>query len=182
MKKLLLLTLMFVAAAGFAAGDDGMDAARKALFGPAKNAEKTAPLRDTKITAKTMEYNYKQSVAVMTGDVVVDDVRFRLTSDRIFVFLDGTNSFSQLVVTGNVKVTNESRRAACDKAVFTKKENRLVMVGHATLSNIGEDGKTNTVSGDKITIWTDDQRMEVYPNPVLKLAPGTSGNLKDVLK
>lgn len=184
MKKVLALmgaALLF--GTGFAADDDGMAAARDALLQPAKPAAaKTVELRDTKITADRMEYNYKEAVAIMTDNVIVDDPRFFLTSDRLFVFLDGTNSLSQLVVLGNVAVSNENRRAYCDKAVYTKSEGRLVMVGRARLTNIGDDGKESTVSGDKITIWTDDQRMEVYPRPVLTIPGGASKGLKDVMK
>lgn len=183
MKKLLAgVMVALLSAALWAADDDGMAAAREALLNPAKPAAQTVALRDTKITARRMEYNYKEAVVTMTDDVVVDDVRFNLTSDRLFVFLDGTNSFSQLVVMGNVAVSNENRRAWCDKAVYTKADARLIMVGHAKLTNIGEDGKKNSVSGDKITIWTEEQRMEVYPNPVLNLAPGSSDGFKDMMK
>lgn len=183
MKKLFaLMGITLLVGAAFAADDDGMAAAREALLQPAKAADaQTVELRDTKITADRMEYNYKEAVAIMTDNVVVDDPRFRLTSDRLFVFLDGTNSLSQLVVLGNVKVENENRRASCDKAVFTKSEGRLVMVGHARLTNIGDDGKESSVTGDKITIWTEDQRMEVYPRPELIIPAGASKGLKDVM-
>lgn len=184
MKKFFaLMGVTLLAGIGMAADDDGMAAARDALLLPAKPAQaQSVELRDTKITADRMEYNYKEAVAIMTDNVVVDDPRFHLTSDRIFVFLDGTNNLSQLVVLGNVAVSNENRRATCDKAVYTKSEGRLVMVGHAKLTNIGEDGKESSVSGDKITIWTDDQRMEVYPRPVLTIPGGASKGLKDIMK
>lgn len=181
----LLLAALLCAATPLCAAtdDDGMQAAQDALLQPAKPANAQAvQLRDTRITAKRMEYNYKEAVATMTDDVVVDDARFLLTADRLFVFLDGTNSFSQLVVMGHVAVSNENRRAWCDKAVYTKADARLVMVGKAKLTNIGDDGKRNSVKGDKITIWTTDQRMEVYPNPELNLAPGSSNGLKDMIK
>jgi len=182
MKQTLALIFGCLCAVALAADDDGMEDARQALLAPLKPAVKSVELRDTVISARRMEYNYKESVAIMTDDVVVDDARFRLTSDRLFVFLDGTNSFSQLVVMGNVAVSNENRRAWCDKAVYTKADARLILVGHAKLTNVGRDGKENSVSGDKITIWTDEQRMEVYPNPVLNLAPGSSSGLKDMMK
>lgn len=182
MKKFLaMMGVTLLAGLGMAADDDGMAAARDALLQPAKPAQ-TVELRDTKISADRMEYNYKEAVAIMTDNVLVDDPRFRLTSDRLFVFLDGTNNLSQLVVMGNVTVLNENRRATCDKAVYTKSEGRLVLVGHAKLTNIGDDGKESSVSGDKITIWTDDQRMEVYPRPMLTIPGGTSKGLKDIMQ
>ncbi len=163
--------------------DDGMGAALDALEGKTtEKAKESVVLPDTKITANKMEYNYKEAVAIMTDNVVVDDARFHLTSDKLFVFLDGTNSLSQLVVLGNVKVTNENRRATCDKAVYTKSEGRLVLVGNAKLINADENGKESSVAGDKITIWTEDQRMEVYPRPMLTIPAGATDGMKGLMK
>ncbi len=166
----------------WAADDDGMSAARDALISPKKGGTEQMELRDTKITADKMEYNYKEAVAIMTDNVVVDDARFNMTSDRLYVFMDGTNSLSQLVVMGNVKVTNENRRAVCDKAVYTKAENRLILVGNAKLVNTDKNGKESSVAGDKITIWTDDQRMEVFPRPVLTIPAGATDGMKGMMQ
>jgi len=178
MRKVLGLIGCVLGAVGFAFGadgdDDGMAAAREALLAPAKH--------DTQISADRMEYNYKEAVAIMTDNVVVDDPRFRLTSDRLFVFLDGTNSLKQLVVMGHVAVSNENRRASCEKAVYTKADEQLVMVGNATLINVGEDGRERRVTGDKITIWTTDQRIEVYPRPTLVLPAGSSSGIKELMQ
>ncbi len=187
MKKCLtmVMVLLTLGAGVWAADDDGMGAALDALTSPEKKAgaaKEQMELRDTKITADKMEYNYKEAVAIMTNNVVVDDARFYLTADRLFVFMDGTNSLSQLVVLGNVKVTNENRRAACDKAVYTKAENRLVLVGNAKLVNADDAGKESSVAGDKITIWTDDQRMEVYPRPVLTIPAGATDGMKGMMQ
>ena len=43
-----------------------------------------------------------------------------------------------------------------------------------------EEGKKSTVAGDKITIWTNDRRMEVYPRPTLTLPAGSADGLKDL--
>lgn len=184
--KLFLLGALALCAgvAWAAADDDGMAAAQQALLNPdaGKEAQQEMALPDTKITADKMEYNYKEAVAILTDNVVVEDARFHLTSDRLFVFMDGTNSLSQLVVLGNVKVTNENRKATCDKAVYTKADAKLVLVGHAKLTNVAEDGKESSVTGDKITIWTDDQRMEVFPRPVLTIPAGATEGLKGMMQ
>ncbi len=186
MKKCLavaMTALAFGLCAWAAEDDDGMGVALDALEGKSVEAAKEAvELPDTKITADKMEYNYKEAVAIMTNNVVVDDARFHLTSDKLFVFLDGTNSLSQLVVLGNVHVTNENRRATCDKAVYTKAEGRLVLVGNAKLTNTDEKGKESSVTGDKITIWTEDQRMEVYPRPTLTIPAGATDGMKGLMQ
>lgn len=163
--------------------DDGMAAEQALLLGTAKpEPKKEIALRDTKISADHMEYNYKEAVAVMTDNVVVDDARFYLTADRLFLFLDGTNSLDQLVVQGNVAVENENRRAFCDRAVYTHADAKLVMVGNAVLVNVGDDGKESRVKGDKITIWTEEQRMEVYPKPMLEFPASAGEGLKGMMK
>jgi lipopolysaccharide transport protein LptA len=189
MKKILILTMALVAALIRAeatevntADDDGMADAQEALLGTPK-AEPAMELRDTRITADHMEYNYKESVAILTDNVKVDDARFSLTADQLFVFLAEANTLERLVVKGNVVVINEDRRATCDKAVYIKAEERLVMAGNAKLKSLDAKGKARTVAGDKITIWTKkgDQRMEVYPNPELIIPAGSTDGLKDVM-
>lgn len=187
MRKVLGVIGCVLGAIGFAFGadadDDGMAAAREALLAPAKPvATKQMAVHDTQISADRMEYNYKEAVAIMTDNVVVNDPRFQLTSDRLFVFLDGTNSLKQLVVMGHVAVSNENRRASCEKAVYTKATEQLVMVGNATLINVGEDGRERRVKGDKITIWTTDQRIEVYPRPTLVLPAGSTSGIKELMQ
>ncbi len=184
MKKVLILAMALVAVFARANDDDGMAASREALLGgPAKKAAPAVALRDTRITADHMEYNYKESVAILTDNVKVDDVRFKLTADQLFVFLESTNTLERLVVRGNVKVENDGRRASCDKAVYIKAEERLVMAGNAKLQSLDANGKARTVAGDKITIWTKkgDQRMEVYPNPELIIPAGSTEGIKDMM-
>lgn len=214
MKKYLLSFLCLTMVGGLTAApatadDDGMAAAREALQNPnGKKKAEDAPLRDTVITAKHMEYNRKENVAILTDDVKVDDARFTLTADRVYVFLEdqatatendqdvSTNAsqdtvklgdegakqtFSQIVCLGHVNVKSESRRAACDKAVYTRKDACLVLVGHASLTDVNDEGKANTIAGDKITIWTEEERIEVYPNPTLRLSPGSSKDVKDFM-
>lgn len=130
-------------------------------------------LGDTKISAERMEYNYAESVVVMTDKVVVADPQFHLTSDKLFIFFEGTNSLNQIVVMGHVAVSNENRRAFCDKAIYTRDEGKLVMEGNAKLNQVQDDGKVFSVDGDRITIWVDQQRMEVYPNPEIVIPAGS---------
>lgn len=184
MKKCFMFAMALAVTLVYAEADDGMAAAREALLGgPAKAAAPAMAIRDTRITADHMEYNYKESVAILTDNVKVDDARFTLTSDQLFVFLESTNTLERLVVKGNVKVINEDRRASCDRAVYIRAEERLVMAGNAKLQSMDKNGKARTVKGDKITIWTKkgDQRMEVYPNPELVIPAGSTEGLKDVM-
>lgn len=140
-----------------------------------KKATTNAP-RESIITAKKVDYDNKEGVILFDEDVVVDNEQFVLKSDRLFVFMQGTNDVHQILAIGNVSITNLNRLATCDKAVFTKKDGQIVMTGRATLMTGGE--RAGTVTGDKIVIWIDDERMEVSPGRVT-LPPGTFNSNKN---
>ncbi len=129
------------------------------------------------ITATRMEYDYKESVALFDENVVVSDARFNMQSDKMIVFFEGTNDMSRLVVMGNVSISNENRLAHCDKAVYSRADGRIVMTGTATLQRTGQ-GEAGKVTGDRITIWLDEERIEVYPAATLTLPGGALDDKK----
>ena len=126
--------------------------------------------RESVITAKKIEFDNKEGVILFDENVLVDDAQFVMRSDRLLVFMEGTNDVQQVMAIGNVSITNANRAAQCDKAVYTKKDGRIVMTGTARLRQVGKEA--GEVAGDRITIWVDDERMEVSPGRVV-LPPGT---------
>jgi lipopolysaccharide export system protein LptA len=72
---------------------------------------------------------------------------------------------------GHVNITNANRVASCEKAVYTKKDGQIVMTGSARLMQQGTQG--GEVTGERITIWVDDERIEVTQGPRVVLPPGT---------
>ena len=143
------------------------DAAKK------KAAKKAIPAdasqRDSVITAERIEFDNKEGIILFDENVLVDDEQFLMRANRLLVFMEGTNDVQQIMAIGNVNITNLNRSASCEKAVFTKKDGQIVMTGNAKLSQGDEGG---TVTGDRITFWLDDERMEVSPG-VVTLPPGT---------
>jgi len=142
--------------------------AKKEKSGDAKKAAEAE--RESVITAKKIEFDNKEGVILFDEDVLVDDAQFLMRSERLLVFMEGTNDVQQVMAIGKVSITNANRAASCDKAVYTKKDGRIVMTGNASLKQQGKEA--GNVSGDKIIIWVDDERMEVYPGRVV-LPPGT---------
>ena len=135
--------------------------------GAKKEAEAS---RESVITAKKIEFYNKEGVILFDENVLVDDAQFVMRSERLLVFMEGTNDVQQVMAIGGVSITNANRAATCDKAVYTKKDGRIVMTGTARLKQMGKEA--GEVTGDRITIWVDDERMEVSPGRVV-LPPGT---------
>ncbi len=126
--------------------------------------------REAVITAERIEFDNKEGIILFDENVFVDDAQFIMRSDRLLVFLEGTNDVQQIMAVGSVVITNENRTASCDKAVYTKKDGQIVMTGNARLMRQGEQG--GEVTGRRIVFWLDDERMEVSPGRVV-LPPGT---------
>jgi len=135
-----------------------------------KKDEPEVQKRESTITADKIEFDNKEGVILFDKNVLVDDVQFILRSDRLIVFMEGTNEVDQIMAIGNVSLTNENRSARCEKAVYTRKDGQIVMTGQAELEQLGD--KAGAVTGDRIAIWLNDERVEVTPGRVV-LPPGT---------
>jgi lipopolysaccharide transport protein LptA len=135
-----------------------------------KSQQTAGPARESVITAEKIEFDNKEGVILFDENVLVDDVQFLMRSDRLLVFMQGTNEVQQIMAVGRVNITNQTRVASCDKAVYTKKDGQIVMSGNARLMRQGDGG--GEVTGTRITFWLDDERMEVSPGRVV-LPPGT---------
>ncbi len=129
--------------------------------------------RESVITAKRIEFDNKEGVILFDDDVVVDDAQFLMRSDRLLVFTEGTNDVQQVMAIGHVSITNDNRSASCEKAVYTKKDGRIVMTGNAYLKQDGK-GAADVGPAERIVFWLDDERMEVSPGRVV-LPPGSFG-------
>lgn len=127
--------------------------------------------QESVITADKIEFDNKEGVILFDQNVVVDDAQFQLKSDRLLVFMKGTNDVNQIMAIGSVVITNENRSAVCDKAVYTKESGQIVMTGNAKLRQEGAKG--GEVLGDRIVFWLNDERMEVSKRSRVVLPPGT---------
>jgi lipopolysaccharide export system protein LptA len=119
----------------------------------------------TVITAQKLTYDYKRSIAVFEGDVVVVDPQMRMTADKMIVVFEGTNSVKTLTAQGNVHITSEDREATCTTAVYKNLGGEVIMTGTPLLKR-GRD----TLTGDKITFWINEERVVSEPG-VLTIFP-----------
>jgi len=132
------------------------------LFGMDVKAEE-ADARETVITADKIDFDNKEGIILFDENVLIDDAQFIMRSDRLMVFLEGTNDVSQIMAIGNVSITNELRHATCDRAVYTKKNAQIVMTAdvgkNVHLVTMGDT--PGAVKGPGVVIWLDDERIQV---------------------
>lgn len=122
------------------------------------------------ITSDRIEFDYKEMVIAFDEHVHVVDPQYEMTSDRMLVYLEGTNQIKRIISIGNVDITQPDRHATCDKADYEHASGRIVMTGNPVVTR-GAD----RVVGKKITVWLNDQRVEVEGGRV-NLSPETMKN------
>ena len=119
--------------------------------------------RDAEITAMRTDYDRTDGVVFFEGAVKVSDSEYALGADRLYAFLDGTNSLKRIVADGSVTVTNGTRSGSCPRASYVKALGRVTMYAdsesHAKLVDGGH--RRSEIEGRKISFWLDSEQVEV---------------------
>lgn len=134
-----------------------------ALLAPS-GAVAAAPARakvkgDTVITSNRMEYDYARSSIIFDENVKISNPEYTMTCERLVVMLNSTNDVKWIKATRNVILVNGDRSAKCDEATYTKADGKVVMTGREVIVQRAKDQMTGT----KITIWLNDERVECEP-------------------
>jgi len=126
-------------------------------------SEKTENNR-VNITSDTLFANQEKFFAKFSGNVKVDYTDGSvLTADKVMIFFNNNDeknsqqSIEKFEANGNVKYTYENKKAFTDKAVYTTKDQILVMTGENT--RIESDG--NSLTGEKIIMHRENGRIKV---------------------
>lgn len=109
------------------------------------------------ITAQKLEVLQLERESTFTGDVVAVQGEMTLYADKLIIYLlAAEDQVDRLEATGNVRFVQLDRLATADRAVFYQQQEVLVLTGNAVVTQ----GK-NTVSGDEITLFIQENRTQV---------------------
>ena len=156
----------------------GSDALKSARGG----ASATNRADAAEIAATRTDFDRTAGVVLFEGGVRAADARYELGADRIFLFLDGTNSLRRVVADGSVTIRDGIRSGACARASYVKPVGRVDMYGDgaSTRARLVEDGaRRNEIEGKKITFWVDSDQIEIVGS-ALTIDGGLAGG-QDVL-
>jgi lipopolysaccharide export system protein LptA len=151
----------------------------------AKSPAVAAPKEPTVVTSERLQVDYTSNTGTFEGNVLAVDPRITVRADKMVVLFGkseaaaGTTtgtvekvdakmprSLSKILASGGVVITQEDRKATSEEAEYTAADGKVVLTGNPSLK--GPDG---TVTGEKITFWRDEQRMEVESKTRLILFP-----------
>ena len=149
------------------------------------NVELVAPKREPgppRITSNKVYYDRKEGYAVFTGKVHVDSEEYQLHAKKAYVFFEGTNELKRIVASGNVVITNETRRAYGTKASYYRNTGMVVLYGDdKSPAEVRDEAKdeSQTVKGSKIKFWTTSEQVEVVD---ANISAPVSGGVESVKK
>ena len=125
------------------------------------------------------DYDHKSGVAMFDGDVEFrgreGKNEYLLTASQAFVFMSGTNDLRRVVALGGVHITSGDREGFCDRAVFTRRDSKVVMFGdgESVSARLVDNSKRRSeVEGARITFWIDSEQVEVVDSKVTIDAKG----------
>ncbi|NPA39268.1 MAG: lipopolysaccharide transport periplasmic protein LptA [Thermodesulfobacteria bacterium] len=122
---------------------------------------KSAIADELNISSNKMEAFDSEGLAVFTGDVVATKPGFKLTCDKMYVYYytdpAGKKKVKKIVALGGVVIRTPEWKAYADKAVYFKKEEKLILENDAKVWY----GK-NLIEGDKVIVYFNQDKSEVF--------------------
>lgn len=113
--------------------------------------------KQTEITSNSFKLDLGKKIGTFSGNVVVKDPGFNLSSDELVVYFADGNKMEKLVARGNVKIKNGTERASESReAEYILAEKKIKLTGDPVVIQ-GE----NRITGTVITIYPDSDRMDV---------------------
>jgi lipopolysaccharide export system protein LptA len=112
-----------------------------ALAGLASLSAQTAEPQNTVIESEQLDWRSTdtETTSVLTGKVVVTGTNLRLTCDRLEIVaarkrdpsatIGKLEGFKSLVATGNVRIIQGDREAACGRAEVLPGDNKIILTG-----------------------------------------------------
>ena len=115
----------------------------------------------TVITSNSLEFDYKEFIALFEGNVRVKDPQFTLTADKMLVYFENTNDVKRVDAIGRVVLTSGDMRATCSRASYTA-ANGLVKVWSDPGDPLPVVTKgENKITGKNISVWLNEQIVKV---------------------
>jgi lipopolysaccharide export system protein LptA len=125
----------------------------------------------TTITSDRLQVDYAHNMGTFEGNVLAVDPQITVRADKVIVwFGEGatTNapSLRKIVAEGGVVITQGDRKATSERAEYTGDDGRVVLTGNPQVQSA--DG---TVTGEKITFWRGENKMDVESGTRLVIDP-----------
>jgi len=115
--------------------------------------------KEINITADKMEVLESEGLVVFTGHVKAIKKDLKVWANKLYVYYNknkGQRNIYKIIALGQVIIKKQGWKGYCDKAVYFKDQNKLVLEGNPKVWY-----KNDLVEGDIITVYFNEDRSEV---------------------
>ncbi len=122
------------------------------------------------VTSERLQVDYAHNMGTFEGNVLAVDSQITVRADKMVVFFAGgtdtKRSLQKILADGGVVITQGDKKSTSDHAEYTADEGKVVLTGTPQVKS--PDG---TVTGEKITFWRGQQKMDVESGTRLVIYP-----------
>lgn len=121
-----------------------------------------ASSNQTVITSRQLLFDYRRSIAMFEGDVVVLDPQMRILSERLIVVFGASNDVQVVTALDKVRIYSGDRQGTCERAVYRVPAAEILLTGSPVLRR-----ERDVLKGDRITFWTDREVVVCEPGELV---------------
>ena len=129
----------------------------------------------TVITSEKLTFDYKKQYALFENNVLVTDPEMQLAADRLTVIFNEKGKAQSVKAEGRVTIRQTDKTAQAGLATYDFESGKIVLAIKPRVTR-GRD----TLEGELITYWRDENRMICQPQARLVIYP-ERGGVKDQL-
>jgi lipopolysaccharide export system protein LptA len=129
--------------------------------------EGSSPPPELKIEAEHSQWDLKARTVRFDGDVRTTRGEMYMVCARLDVRLGEGDSIESAVAEGEIRVTHGKRIATGNRAELFAKYGELIITGNPVVVEGG-----NSLAGERITLWLDDDRMDCEACTLVMENPG----------
>jgi len=116
------------------------------------------------VSSKQQSIDYANRILTYQGEVKVTWTNYTLEADQVQVYLTPENTLEKIIATGQVKIKQDKGiEGSCQKITYTAQDGVLLLEENVNY----KDEMGNTLSAQKVTIWTLEKKIEAQGNPVI---------------
>jgi lipopolysaccharide transport protein LptA len=116
------------------------------------------------VSSQEQSIDYANRILTYRGEVKVTWTDYTLEADEVQVYLTPENTLEKIIATGGVKIRQDKGiRGSCERITYTAQDGVLLLEGNVNY----QDEIGNTLSAQKVTIWTRERKVEARGNPVI---------------
>ncbi|MBN2190232.1 MAG: hypothetical protein JW728_03380 [Candidatus Aureabacteria bacterium] len=168
--RLNAVLLLSVFICGLAVAQEEVSSASNAL-------EQEVKRLPTVITCEgPLNVDYNNNIIILNRNVFVEDKYGTIKADKVkLVFNKEEKKIERIEALGGVVIKQEDKTADCEEAVFIMENRTVVLKGNPVVKR-----GTDTLTGEKITFYIDENRMVCEPGAKLVIFPERDKSTKEL--